>query len=56
MEPLDGCLEVNAQPLSAGEASKPSQNQSSKKYSNGAENVAPLVTTEYMPPRDKKQF
>lgn len=56
MEPLDGCLELNAQPLSAGETSKPSQNQSSKKYSNGTKNVVPLVTTEQRPPRYKLRF
>jgi hypothetical protein len=48
MEPLDGCLELNAQPLLAGETSKPSQNQSSKKYSNRAENVTPLAPTEHV--------
>jgi hypothetical protein len=44
MEPLTGSLRLNAQPLSVCETAKPSQNQSSKKYSNDAENVAPVVT------------
>jgi len=56
MEPLDGCLELNAQPPSTGETSKPSQNQSSKKYSNGTKNVGPLVTKEQTPPQDKPRF
>jgi hypothetical protein len=45
MEPLTGSLKPIAQLLSVCETSKPSQNQSSKKYSNEAENVAPVVIT-----------
>jgi hypothetical protein len=39
MEPLTESSKLNVQPLSVSETSKPSQNQSSKKYSNEDENV-----------------